>query len=83
MEPNPNAKYQYGSICVSQCPSESPHMLADTHTLRVQNSLFGCHKAPVVKLLQIFTDALVLPLRHCISHLLLFFLFLNSKLFGG
>uniref|UniRef100_A0A3B4AP98 receptor protein-tyrosine kinase n=1 Tax=Periophthalmus magnuspinnatus TaxID=409849 RepID=A0A3B4AP98_9GOBI len=23
MEPNPNAKYQYGSICVSQCPSNS------------------------------------------------------------
>lgn len=22
METNPNAKYQYGSICVSQCPSE-------------------------------------------------------------
>lgn len=22
MEPNPNAKYQYGSICVPQCPSE-------------------------------------------------------------
>uniref|UniRef100_A0A3B4ARP3 receptor protein-tyrosine kinase n=1 Tax=Periophthalmus magnuspinnatus TaxID=409849 RepID=A0A3B4ARP3_9GOBI len=22
MEPNPNAKYQYGSICVSQCPSK-------------------------------------------------------------
>lgn len=27
LEPNPNAKYQYGSICVAQCPSESPHML--------------------------------------------------------
>lgn len=24
METNPNAKYQYGSICVSQCPSEWP-----------------------------------------------------------
>uniref|UniRef100_A0A673BX04 receptor protein-tyrosine kinase n=1 Tax=Sphaeramia orbicularis TaxID=375764 RepID=A0A673BX04_9TELE len=24
METNPNAKYQYGSICVSQCPSELP-----------------------------------------------------------
>lgn len=24
LEPNPNAKYQYGSICVAQCPSESP-----------------------------------------------------------
>lgn len=23
MEPNPNAMYQYGSICVTQCPSES------------------------------------------------------------
>lgn len=26
LEPNPNAKYQYGSICVAQCPSESPHV---------------------------------------------------------
>lgn len=27
LEPNPNAKYQFGSICVAQCPSESPHIL--------------------------------------------------------
>lgn len=26
LEPNPNAKYQYGSICVHQCPSESQFM---------------------------------------------------------
>lgn len=31
LEPNPNAKYQYGSICVAQCPSESPPMLLYTH----------------------------------------------------
>lgn len=31
METNPNAKYQYGSICVSQCPSEWPlNNLSDT-----------------------------------------------------
>lgn len=31
METNPNAKYQYGSICVSQCPSEWPlNDLSDT-----------------------------------------------------
>ena len=23
LEPNPNAKYQFGSICVAQCPSKS------------------------------------------------------------
>lgn len=34
MEDNPNAKYQYGSICVAQCPRKSPHMLSYTHTLR-------------------------------------------------
>lgn len=28
LEPNPSVKYQYGSICVAQCPSESPHMLS-------------------------------------------------------
>uniref|UniRef100_A0A8C4F2R1 receptor protein-tyrosine kinase n=1 Tax=Dicentrarchus labrax TaxID=13489 RepID=A0A8C4F2R1_DICLA len=33
LEPNPNAKYQYGSICVAQCPSESPHTLPYTHML--------------------------------------------------
>lgn len=26
MEPNPNVKYQYGAICVSQCPGESQHI---------------------------------------------------------
>lgn len=55
MEPNPNAKYQYGSICVSQCPSESPY----THTCSKFKTIilppvsvgravfmFGCHKPP-------------------------------------
>uniref|UniRef100_A0A4W5NME0 receptor protein-tyrosine kinase n=1 Tax=Hucho hucho TaxID=62062 RepID=A0A4W5NME0_9TELE len=27
LEPNPSAKYQYGSICVAQCPSESSHSM--------------------------------------------------------
>lgn len=26
LEPNPNAKFQYGSICVAQCPREYPQM---------------------------------------------------------
>ncbi|KAG7233127.1 hypothetical protein INR49_007435, partial [Caranx melampygus] len=32
LEPNPNAKYQYGSICVAQCPSES-HTSVDLNLL--------------------------------------------------
>ncbi|CDQ74713.1 unnamed protein product [Oncorhynchus mykiss] len=27
LEPNPSAKYQYSSICVAQCPSESTHSM--------------------------------------------------------
>lgn len=27
VEPNPNAKFQYGSICVAQCPREYLRML--------------------------------------------------------
>ena len=27
LEPHPSAKYQYGSICVAQCPSESTHSM--------------------------------------------------------
>lgn len=39
METNPNAKYQYGSICVSQCPSESappPLLLGETSLLGLE-----------------------------------------------
>ncbi len=39
MEPNPNAKYQYGSICVAQCPSESPHTLLYAHTITQTHSV--------------------------------------------
>uniref|UniRef100_A0A673LKL0 Receptor protein-tyrosine kinase n=1 Tax=Sinocyclocheilus rhinocerous TaxID=307959 RepID=A0A673LKL0_9TELE len=31
LEPNPNAKYQYGTICVSHCPSKNKHNLLHDH----------------------------------------------------
>uniref|UniRef100_A0A671WUU2 Receptor protein-tyrosine kinase n=1 Tax=Sparus aurata TaxID=8175 RepID=A0A671WUU2_SPAAU len=35
METNPNAKYQYGSICVSQCPSEWPLFVCVLHMFSI------------------------------------------------
>lgn len=39
METNPNAKYQYGSICVSQCPSEWPACVYKSKSFLVTFSL--------------------------------------------
>lgn len=35
LEPNPNAKFQFGSICVAQCPREYPPRLLSSHIFRV------------------------------------------------
>lgn len=35
LEPNPNAKFQFGSICVAQCPREYPPRLLGSHIFRV------------------------------------------------
>lgn len=60
MEPNPNVKYQYGAICVSQCPGESQHVMSYspsrsefTYSHRSSNMdagfMFDFHKSPVVE----------------------------------
>lgn len=40
MERNPNAKYQYGSICTAKCPSESPHILNTLSLFSYLNTAF-------------------------------------------
>lgn len=83
LEPNPNAKFQYGSICVAQCPREYPHIFLFSHIVR--NCL---HTSGFVY--YIFFDLWTLtiafhPYNRCSSccELVQFLLPLFSQLFGG
>lgn len=85
LEPNPNAKFQYGSICVAQCPREYPQMFLISHIVRIflHTSVILIYLFRRLHLKFLSASILATDLADVVNRDNFFFLFLANFLVDG
>lgn len=85
LEPNPNAKFQYGSICVAQCPREYSQMFLFSQIVRncLDTSVYFRHLFRRLNLNFLSASILATDLVHIMNRDNFFFLCLANFLVDG